>query len=37
MKQKKVPCGVCGRTDYNDIRGRCCDRCMGKQRKKRKK
>ncbi len=26
-RKRKTPCGVCGRTDYVDIRGRCCDRC----------
>jgi len=33
-KTKKKPCGVCGRTDYVDIRGALCDRCMVKQSKK---
>lgn len=26
-KTGKMPCGKCGKTDYNDIRGRCCDKC----------
>ncbi len=35
-KKKKPACGVCGRTDYADIRGKCCDKCMMKMSKKSK-
>lgn len=26
-EKKKEPCGACGKSDYNDIRGKCCDKC----------
>lgn len=33
VKSAKPPCGKCGRTDYVDIRGKCCDRCAFKKGK----